>query len=505
MAARPCYLQFDNIGKDFPGCTALDSVSFGIPEGCVHALVGENGAGKSTLLKILSGAQPPSRGTVRIAGRACPFRGAADAFRAGVAVIYQELHLVPGLSVAENIFLGSLPRRRGGLVDRRRLHDRARALLATLGEELPPGAELGRLPIAQRQMVEIAKALSRGAKILAFDEPTSSLSARETERLFAVIKDLRAQGNVILYVTHRLEEIFHLCDAATVLRDGRLVATYDDLRNVDSGTLISRMVGRELKDVYGYRPRPRGAPLLEVNGLTGRGIPEPVSFTVSAGEILGIFGLVGAGRTELLKLIYGAARVRSGSVRVGGHGGRIVSPRHAITRGLALCPEDRKKEGIIPLLTLRDNINLSAGRARAWGGILITRAWEAANARERIAQLSIKATSPLQKIGTLSGGNQQKAILGRWLSEDVGVLLLDEPTRSIDVGAKREIYDIIYALTARGKAVVMVSSDLPETLGVCDRIMVMRGGRVTGLLERGTATAEQALKLALPLETRSVA
>jgi len=471
----------------------------------VHALVGENGAGKSTLLKILSGAHPPCRGTVLIGGQACRFRGAADAFRAGVAVIYQELHLVPGLSVAENIFLGRLPRRRGGLVDRPRLQREARALLALLGEDLAPDAELGRLPIAQRQMVEIAKALSRGARILAFDEPTSSLSARETERLFAVIRDLRAQGHVILYVSHRLEEIFNLCDAASVLRDGRLVATYDDLRAVDSGTLISRMVGREFKDAYGYWPRPRGAPLLEVQGLAGAGVPEPVSFNVAAGEILGVFGLVGAGRTELLKLIYGAGRVRAGGVVLRGRGGRIASPGHAIARGLALCPEDRKKEGLVPLLSLSDNINLSAGRAHARGGLLINRAWEAANARAQIAQLAIKATSPRQKVGTLSGGNQQKAILARWLSGEVDVLLLDEPTRSIDVGAKREIYDLIYALTARGKAVVMVSSDLPETLGVCDRIMVMRGGRVTGLLDRGAATAEQVLKLALPLETRSTA
>jgi len=495
------YLEFEGIGKSFPGVRALEGVSFGVPEGSVRALVGENGAGKSTLLKILSGVHSPTQGEVRIDGRPRRFRDAAGAISAGVAVIYQELHLVPEMSVAENLYLGHMPAR-AGVVKRRLLRERARAQLEALGEDISPQARVGRLPLAQRQMVEIAKALTRGAKVIAFDEPTSSLSARETRRLFETIGRLKSGGRVILYVSHRLEEIFQVCDSATVLRDGHHVTTIENLEGVGQDQLVRAMVGRDIADVYEYAPREHGECALEVSGVSGPGVPEAVSFSVARGEILGVFGLVGAGRTELLKLIYGAARRSSGSIGVFGQRVDVRCPRDAIRAGLVFCPEDRKQEGLVPLLSVQENVNISARRNHARLGFLVSPGWESANAREHIDRLAIRTPSPRQPVRNLSGGNQQKVILARWLSESVRVLLLDEPTRGIDVGARREIYRLIYSLAASGIGVVMVSSEMPEVLGVSDRVMVMRQGRVSGQLKRGEATSEEVLELALPLGGR---
>ena len=488
---------------EFPGVKALADVSFTVNAGSVHALMGENGAGKSTLLKILSGAYRPTTGTLVIDGQHRTFAGTADALAAGVAVIYQELHLVPEMSVAENLFLGHLPQHLG-LVKRRDLLAAARRQLDLIGEAIDPEAKLGRLPLAQRQMVEIAKALTRGARIIAFDEPTSSLSDREVRRLFTIIRDLKSRGCAILYVSHRMEEIFALCDRITVLRDGRHVDTAD-LTRVTREDVVRRMVGRELADIYNYRPRSPQSPGLDVEGLLGPGLAEPCSFAARAGEIFGFFGLVGAGRTELLRLLFGAVPKVAGAVRVMGRDVSITTPRNAIEAGVVLCPEDRKKEGIVPIRSVLENINLSARRRVARAGVLIDERWEQHNARARIEQLRVRTPGPRQLVRNLSGGNQQKVILGRWLSETVKVILLDEPTRGIDVGAKSEIYAIIQNLARDGVCVIIVSSELPEILGVCDRIAVMRQGRIATIVDRADATEEHLLKLALPLEANSAA
>jgi L-arabinose transport system ATP-binding protein len=492
-------LEFCSVTKTYPGVRALQDVSFTVRPGSVHALLGENGAGKSTLLKTLSGAHLPSGGHLRIDNQDVLFHNTADAIAAGVAVIYQELHLVPQLSVAENLFLGHLPAR-GGIVDRRTLRDNTLQHLRRFGEEMNPRTQVARLSIGQRQMIEIAKALSRGARMIAFDEPTSSLSAREIEKLFEVIDQLKRQSRAILYVTHRMEEVFRICDAGTVLRDGRHVVTWDPMRDVSQHDVVKAMVGRELKDIYNYRPRtPRTdvPPAMEVNNLLGPGLSAPASFNVRRGEILGVFGLVGAGRSELMN--FGAERRSGGSILVDGRPREINRPADAIRAGIVLCPEDRKKEGIIPIRSIMENINLSARRNHVAMGMVIRDRWERENASQKVRQLSIKTPGLMQLIRNLSGGNQQKVILARWLSEQVKVILLDEPTRGIDVGAKSEIYSIIYRLAEQGVGVVMVSSDLPEVLGVADRVMVMRKGQVVDTLDRAAATPEKTLALALPM------
>ncbi len=495
-AARPA-LRFERVSKRYGTVEALRDVSFAVRRGSVHALLGENGAGKSTLLKVLSGAHRATDGAMFVQGTSRMFRSPADAHTAGIAVIYQELHLVPELSVAENLLLGHMPAT-CGVVRRAALRSAALKLLAQLDEAIDPATPVARLPIGQRQMIEIAKALSHGAEIIAFDEPTSSLSSRESERLFQVIGELRARGCAVLYVSHRLEEVFTLCDAATVLRDGQHVKTFESLAGVGVDAIVRAMVGRELADVYGYQPRPIGEPALDVAGLLGPGLSTPISLDVKRGEIVGVFGLVGAGRSELLRLVFGAARSVAGEVWVLGRRVAVRAPRDAIEAGIMLCPEDRKQDGIIPIRSVQENINISARRHTSALGLVIRERWERANAAEKVGRLAIRTPSAEELIARLSGGNQQKVILARWLSEDVKVLLLDEPTRGIDVGAKREIYAIMYELARRGVGILMVSSELPEVLGVSDRVLVMRQGRIAGELSRDTATQEGALRLALP-------
>jgi L-arabinose transport system ATP-binding protein len=498
VPASDCALSFDGITMEFPGVRALDAVSFGVRGGSVHGLVGENGAGKSTLLKILSGAYQPTAGCVRLAGRPTVFPSTAEAIAAGVAVIYQELHLVPEMSVAENLLLGRYPRR-GAFLDRAALRTEATRLLQLVGEEISPDARLSRLSLAQRQMVEIAKALGRGAQLVAFDEPTSSLSEREAGRLFAIIRDLRARGHAILYVTHRMDEIYALCDTVTVLRDGRHVVTYGQLADVSPAQLVKSMVGRELTNIFNYRPRPHGPDGLAVSNLTGPGLRSPASFRVARGEIAGFFGLVGAGRTELMRLVCGTQQPAGGEVRVHGSVVPGSSPRAAIRAGLVFCPEDRKKEGIIPDGSVAENINLSARRTRLRAGFFLQANWERHNAADQIARLGVRPASPTTPIRLLSGGNQQKAILARWLSEQVRVVVLDEPTRGIDIGAKSEIYALLHELAAAGASVVIVSSELPEVLGIADRVFVMREGAIAAEFTRAAATPEAVLHAALPV------
>jgi L-arabinose transport system ATP-binding protein len=494
-------LGFEGVSKSFPGVRALENVSFTVRAGSVHALMGENGAGKSTLLKVLSGVHPPTSGRLLLNGEPLRLATPAAAIAAGIAVIYQELHLVPHLTVAENLFLGHLPASLG-VIRRGALIDDARRALAMVGEAIDPRAKLSRLPLAQRQMVEIAKALTRNAQVLAFDEPTSSLSSREVDRLFALIRRLRNEGRVVLYVTHRMDEVYALCDAATVLRDGRHVQTFKTIRSVTPGDLVSRMVGRAIEDVYHFQPRPAlPAPAaLEVQGLTGPGISAPVNLQVARGEIVGIFGLVGAGRSELLKIIAGATPRHAGGIKVQGKSVSTRSPRSAIRAGITFVPEDRKKEGIVGIRSVMENLNLSGRRHFSPLGFLIHPGREREHAGAFVRRLAIRTPSLHQPIVHLSGGNQQKVILSRWLSEHPHVMLLDEPTRGIDIGAKSEIYSVIYDLARSGVGVVVVSSELPEVLGIADRILVMRQGALVADLLRATASADQVLRLALPVE-----
>lgn len=490
------YLEFDDISKTFPGVKALQHVSFKCYEGKVHALMGENGAGKSTLLKILSGNYLPTDGKLSIGGKIMTFKNTKEALLAGVAIIYQELNIVPEMTVAENLCLGQLPNA-FGLVDKKELVARTQRYLDKLDLNISPNTPLKELSIGQWQMIEIAKALSRGAKIIAFDEPTSSLSAPEIEKLFSVINELRSEGKVILYVSHRMEEIFRISDEITVLKDGQYVETFSDLSKINNDVLVRSMVGRNLGDIYNYRPREIGKTRLKLTALSGTKLKGDFNLDVKAGEILGIFGLVGAGRSELLKMIFGADPMTSGTVELDGQSVRINKPKDAIEQGIVLCPEDRKKEGIIPTASVGENINISARRSHNFLKFIINDKWEKDNAEKQRRQMNVKTPSIEQLIVNLSGGNQQKAILGRWLSEDIKVLLLDEPTRGIDVGAKSEIYDLIFKLADEKLAIVVVSSDLPEVIGLSDRIMVMRAQKIMGVVERENATEENILKLAM--------
>ncbi|WP_049105262.1 ATP-binding cassette domain-containing protein, partial [Burkholderia cenocepacia] len=372
----------------------------------VHGLMGENGAGKSTLLKVLSGVNQPQAGTLTLNGTAQRFASTRAALEAGIAIIYQELHLVPELTVAENLMLGQLPSRLG-VVDERTLAARALDALERLGEHIDPGIPVKYLSIGQRQMIEIGKALMRDARVIAFDEPTSSLSARETTQLFRIIRALRAEGRAIIYVTHRMEEVYELCDRVTVFRDGRRIDTFDSVADLDRDRLIGCMVGRSIEDVYGYRPRAAGDVLIEAKGLAGPGLAEPVSFTARRGEIVGFFGLVGAGRSELMKLLYGAVRPSAGHVELNGKRVAFGSPRDAVRAGIALCPEDRKQEGIVAIASVADNLNISARRHFSPARVLLDGRRERELAQQYIERLAIKTRDGDTPIGALSGGNQQ--------------------------------------------------------------------------------------------------
>ena len=492
------YLKFNSVSKDFPGVRALDGISFDVKEGSVHGLVGENGAGKSTLLKILSGAYVPTSGNIIIGDKKQLFKNTKEAINAGVAAIYQELNLVPEMTVAENLLLGNYPTK-FGFVNKKKMIETSLKILETIGENIEPLVKLKSLSIGQRQMIEIAKALLQDAKIIVFDEPTSSLSDREVRRLFAVVKDLKNKGRTIIYVSHRLEEVFEICDSVTVFRDGKLVHNFETMKDVTRDLLVKNMVGRSITDIYNYKPRKTGEPVLEVENIMGPGLQQPASFSVAAGEIVGFFGLIGAGRTELMKLVYGSTPKKSGRIKIFGKETVIREISDSIKSGLTYCPEDRKQEGIIPIRSVLENINISVRRLFSSFGFIINNKKEIDNTIKFIKKLNIKTPRLSQLAMNLSGGNQQKVILARWLSENIKVILMDEPTRGIDVGAKTEIYSIIFSLAEEGFGVVVVSSELPEILGICDRIIVMKEGKIVGSLNRNEATQEKLLQLALPL------
>lgn len=498
-------LQFNEVSKGFPGVKALNRVSFQAMGGQVHGLLGENGAGKSTLLKILGGQYRPESGQLLLNGQVCRFKSAADSIAAGIAVIHQELQYVPELTVAENVLLGRLPTR-FGVVNHRAAHNLVAEKLKAIGVDLSPDTRLTDLSIAQRQMVEICKAVMQDAQVIAFDEPTSSLSHRESAILFNLVRVLRSEGRAVIYISHRLEELYALCDTCTIFRDGRKVATHAVMAEVPRERLISDMVGRELQDIYDYRARPVGPVRLDVRDLKSSHLPQGLSFELRAGEVLGFFGLVGAGRSELMRLLYGADKRSGGEVKLDGKVVSAAGPAAAISAGIVLCPEDRKEQGILAQSSVAENINISCRRHGLLGGLFLRHQREAILADTFIQRLRIKTPNREQEIRLLSGGNQQKVILARWLAEQgLKVLILDEPTRGIDVGAKNEIYRIIYEVAERGCCVIVVSSELPEVLGITDRLIVMREGRISGELMRTQANETEALRLALPDDSPTIA
>jgi ribose transport system ATP-binding protein len=498
-------LETSAVCKSFGGITALSDVDFDLRAGEVHALVGENGAGKSTLMKILAGVHVEYDGAIRLDGAPARFAGVQDAERAGVSIIHQELDLVPELTAADNIFLGREPLIAGTIVDRRRIAKAARALLARLGIDIDPQSRVAELRVGEQQLVEIAKALSLDARILMMDEPTSALSESECETLFKVVRQLAAAGVAIIFTSHRIHEVVALADRVTVLRDGRHVLTAP-IEKLSSGAIISAMVGRDVALTHREHKAAGGAPVLSVRGLAldtvsrrgWRRVLHGVSFDLRRGEILGIGGLLGSGRTEILESIFGAARGwRGGEIAIDGKPVVINSPTDACALGIALVTEDRKARGLLLASTVRDNIALpSVGPLSRFALRDFVR--EAALAAEVVERLSVRCNNVDQIVSTLSGGNQQKVVIGKWLGTEPRVLLLDEPTRGIDVGAKQEIYELVFELAARGLAIVTVSSEMPELLLLSDRVLVMCEGRQTGILERAEATQETIMRLAAP-------
>ncbi|MCX7599277.1 MAG: sugar ABC transporter ATP-binding protein [Armatimonadetes bacterium] len=486
-------LEVRGVSKFFPGVQALRNVDFTLRAGEVHALVGENGAGKSTFIKILPGALPKDAGIMRVFGQAYEPRSPWDALRAGISAIYQEFNLVPYLTVAENLFLGREPRRAGGLVDWRRLNAMARDVLMRLGMPLNPRAYVANLSVAGQQMVEIARALSVGARILLMDEPSAALTEHDLERLFEQVRRLRSQGVSVIYISHRLAEIFTIADRATVLRDGEVVGTRD-VAGLQEMDLVRMMVGRQVETGSLAGGAPGQEPLLQVEGVSSGGMVHDCTFEVRAGEIAGIGGLVGSGRTELARAIFGAAP-RTGRVVVAGKVLPPGSPRAAIRAGLGLLPEDRKLQGLLLRMLVRENITLANVGAVACYGFISARR-ERAAARPLIADLDIRPPETDRAVMYLSGGNQQKVVLARWLFTRSQVLILDEPTRGIDVGAKAEVHMLMRRLTDQGAALLVISSELPELLKVSDRILVMREGSIVGVLAREEATEEKVMALA---------
>jgi ABC-type sugar transport system ATPase subunit len=477
-------VEFSSVGKRFGDVPALTGVSLAVEAGECHALVGENGAGKSTLVKLLAGIHRPDAGAVLLDGQGTNFAGPADALAAGVAIVHQELAFAPDLSVAENLAMGRYPRR-GPLLDRRAMWREGAAALARIGAELDVRAPMRSLSVAQEQLVQIAAAVGRGARILIFDEPTSSLSEPEAQRLFALIKDLKAAGTTVFYVSHRLPEVFELCDRISVLRDGRLVATLP-AAEATTQSLVAAMIGRELQEAIVSPPEgPPGETLLEVEGLSSSAGFHEVGFSLRAGEIVGLAGLVGAGRSEVARALFGLDPAARGRVRVAGRSlGLRGGPRAAIAAGLALVPEDRKRQGLVLSMGARANWSLPVLRRFRRRGLL-DRKREARDARTALAALDVRAASIDQPVATLSGGNQQKVVIGKWLSVGGRVLIVDEPTRGVDVGAKAAIHKLLVDQARAGVGILLISSELPELLALSTRVLVMRAGRVVAEMPRG--------------------
>ena len=486
-------LKMDGIVKEFPGVKALDGVNIELYEGKVMALMGENGAGKSTLMKILSGVYKKDGGTIYYKGIEEDIKGPKDAANKGIAIIHQELNLVNDLSIGENIFLGREPKK-GFKIDFNKLYSDADTLLKKLNITKSSRELVGNLSIGEQQMVEIAKALSLDAKIIIMDEPTDALTDKETESLFNVIRELKSEGKAIVYTSHRLKEIFEICDYITVLRDGKYVGT-EDLANLTEDTMIEMMVGRKLTDQFPRKIVELGDTVLKVENLNNQHIHD-ISLEVKAGEVLGISGLIGAGRTELAKTIYGHFKKQSGKVYVNGKEVNNKSSQDGLKNKIAYVSEDRKGDGLIVELSIKENMTISSLNSIA-SLLKINKAKETKIVKEYIDRINIKTPSENQLIKNLSGGNQQKVAIAKALMTEPEVLILDEPTRGVDVGAKKEIYDLINDFKSKGKAVIMISSEMPEILGLSDRIIVLSQGSITGEFDIKDASQEAILKCAV--------
>jgi ribose transport system ATP-binding protein len=488
-------LCLNGVGKRFPGVIALQNVSFDVRAGEVHAICGENGAGKSTLMKIVSGQYRPDEGEIFLDGREHHFSSTLEAQGAGIAIIHQELNLIPHLSIAENIFLAREPKR-GFFIDRARLAADSQMALERIGLALKPRTLVGSLSVAQQQMIEIAKALSLNARLLIMDEPTSSLTESETVHLFRIIKELRKAGVGIVYISHRLDELAEIADRVTVLRDGRTIST-DDFAATTIEQVVAHMVGRDLDDVFPERKsQPTNEVLLSVSGLTRREVFGPVSFELRRGEILGFAGLMGAGRTEVARAVFGADPVDAGEVQLKGERLSIHSPIDAIRHGIAYLSEDRKGNGLALQMTVAKNITLANVEAVSGAGGFIRFEEEAKVARRYVDALGIRTPSVNQITRNLSGGNQQKVVISKWLFRESKILFFDEPTRGIDVGAKYAIYELMDRLAAQGIGVVLISSELPEIMGMTDRVAVFHEGQIAGVLDTRKTNQEEIMHYA---------
>ncbi|PPK98005.1 rhamnose transport system ATP-binding protein [Kineococcus xinjiangensis] len=486
-------LSLRGVSKSYGAVQALRDGRLDLFRGEVHALVGENGAGKSTLVKVLAGVHRPDTGEVVLDGAPLGLGSPADARAAGIAIIYQEPTLFPDLSVAENIFIGRQPRARGGAIDVRAMETAAAELFRRLGTPMDPSRQARGLSIADQQLVEIAKAISLEARVIVMDEPTAALSGHEVERLFGVTHGLTAAGAAVLFISHRFEEITALCQRVTVMRDGAWVSS-DPMPDLTVDEIVRRMVGRDITSLYPKQDVEPGEVVLEVQGLTRAGWFRDVSFSVRAGEIVALAGLVGAGRSEVVQAVFGVDRADAGTVRVAGRPLKLGSPRAAMAAGVALVPEDRRQQGLVLDMSIERNTTLPRSRQLARFGLL-TGGRERASAAEWTRRLQTKFHRLSDPVGTLSGGNQQKVVLAKWLSTNPKVLLIDEPTRGIDVGTKAEVHRLISSLAAEGLAVVMVSSELPEVLGMADRVLVMHEGRISADIPRSDAD-ERSIMLA---------
>jgi ABC-type sugar transport system ATPase subunit len=482
-------LELSHVTKTFPGVKALNDVQFEMRPGEVHALLGENGAGKSTLIKIISGVYRPDAGELRFDDKPVQFNNPREAQTLGIATIYQELSLYPELSVAENIFMGHAPRNRLGMVDWRAMRTEAAAILESLDiREMDVNRKIGTMTVGNRQRVEIAKALSQNARILIMDEPTAALTEADVEQLFRIVRLLRERGVGIVYISHRMEEVFLLADRVTVLRDGQYIDT-KEVAATNSGELISMMVGRTIDNLFPKLEAAIGDPVLEVRNLTRKPLTRGVSLSVRAGEIVGLAGLVGSGRSELAQVIFGMTPAESGEILIKGQPVRIRHPGHAMKLGIAYVPEDRGTQGLVRQMRIRENVSLAVLRGMVNGPFVDRRA-ERTLANNMIEQLRIRAYSPEQVVNKLSGGNQQKVVVSKWLASSPKLLIMDEPTRGVDVGAKAEIHRLLSELARQGLAIIMISSELPEILGMSDRILVMREGNIVAEYSRSEATQE---------------
>ena len=484
-------LELRDIRKEFGSVVALRTGTLTVHGGSIHALVGENGAGKSTLVKIVAGLYQRDGGEFRLDGAAVDFASTAESKAAGVAVIYQEPTLFPDLSVTENVFMGRQPVNRFGRIDRSAMRAELEQLFQRLAVRIDPDRPAEGLSIADQQVIEIAKAVSLDAKLLIMDEPTAALSGVEVDRLFAIARSLRDEGRALVFISHRFDEVFALCDTVTVMRDGAYIATSPiDETSVDA--IVRQMVGREVTDLFPKLQAEIGPPLLEVEGLSSAGIFHDIDLTVRSGEIVGLAGLVGAGRSEVARAIFGIDGYDSGDIRVGGASLSKRNPAAAMQRGLALVPEDRRRQGLVLESSVARNITVTIRERLAKAGI-ITSGSENAAARVWASRLEVKTSALSALTATLSGGNQQKVVLGKWLATEPRVLIIDEPTRGIDVGTKAEVHRLLSELAGRGMGILMISSELPEVLGMADRVLVMREGRITAELDRADATSENVM------------